>query len=1337
MFKVECPGCQAPYQVDERRVPATGLRMRCPKCGTTFQVSRPGEGTPTAILDSAPPAGAPAAPPRRGGALKGTMIGMAAQSDAPAPRPPPLKRPTPPAADVAADADDDLPAVLSGSRGDLPAAKGPPRLPPRRPGTGADESLPAVRPEKPLVPREHGAALPANVARKAPVPAPTARAQTSKPTPSDPKLELDLPTTRRAAPADLPAPAAGKRPALDSLPALKAPTPTGIAPSSVAPISIAPSSAAPISLAPSSAEPISVAPSSAESISVAPTSAEPISAEPIGIPRAPSGSFSSASEPAPDSLDLPSPARDFGADARGTLSLDGGAFGEIDLPTVAGQHRVGSGSDPFALDAPLDPSVAALPSVRPSSNPPTNPFDDPFSLPELDAPGSSVPRSKSFTASFPGFDAGAPRAPSLPPAASPDAAFVEEFDGLDDALTSGSSFDSGAHSSVAERTASKKSGAGYGEVDLGGADDPELSGGASLDTDDGMEFGAIPQEERELPAGETPAAAKGPEPAAIPSRPPMARPPVVVPEVRPKRRWLLSAALALVVGIGGGALALVPTVGPYGFYFFSDLVNAGKYESELRALHAEFERARAADEPGASLAVIERIDAAHRRAPRFAPLAAYLSFTRYAHVLRFGEDSDVQARAKVLLDALAQESADVAELRMARALQKAVDGERDAARKELARIVKAKSNSAELWTSLGELELQAGDAAAAKAAFQHISKESPSAWTLFGLARAEFALTEIEAAHASLGRVLESSPGHAGARLLLGEIAWRARKEAEALSHVMSVLAAESKAGRADRLQAHALLGDIHLGRGRLSKAESEYEAALKLDPKNYRALSGLADAFFAAGRYTAALARYEAALTTDAKAAPARLGIAKAKLFLDKPREAREALAVLFGENPKSAAAAYWLGRAAEKEGERAAAEKGYRSAIEVGGVSDDAALAYVALAQLLRQSGQLDEAGALLTQALEKLPGSAPLHEALGEVSLSQGRYEQALSEFHAARKLDEADVGVLFSIGICHRKLGRFEDAMRVFADVAKLDPDLPGLPLERGLLLEQSGKADEALAEYEAALSKAPDDPDLALRVGCSRVAAGDGAGARPLLSKVLEKRPQAAEAHHCLGRAYFLEDKYLEALQSLQRATDLDPNRAEYFVFVAIVANAAGQVALAQQSVDVALQKDQGLGDAYWQKGVLLLRQGAALDAVQAFDKALELRPSRYEVHADRAQAYYQLGREVEALAEWRRALEHDDDNPTWHFRFGKLLAARRMNAEAVPHLLRAIELAEKREARPPWLWQVHQLAASTLGPTAAALPHWRKFLEQSPEDSPYRDEAKQALARAGQAWTGP
>jgi predicted Zn finger-like uncharacterized protein len=47
MVKVVCHGCEAPYQIDERRIPAAGLKMRCPKCGTSLLVPsprRPGSG---------------------------------------------------------------------------------------------------------------------------------------------------------------------------------------------------------------------------------------------------------------------------------------------------------------------------------------------------------------------------------------------------------------------------------------------------------------------------------------------------------------------------------------------------------------------------------------------------------------------------------------------------------------------------------------------------------------------------------------------------------------------------------------------------------------------------------------------------------------------------------------------------------------------------------------------------------------------------------------------------------------------------------------------------------------------------------------------------------------------------------------------------------------------------------------------------------------------------------------------------------------------------------------------------------------------------------------------
>src|SRR5690348_8345046 len=68
MVKVECEGCKAPYEIDERRIPATGLKMRCPKCGTSVLVQKPGGVAPAPGLPAPPaPPAAPRAPTQVGG----------------------------------------------------------------------------------------------------------------------------------------------------------------------------------------------------------------------------------------------------------------------------------------------------------------------------------------------------------------------------------------------------------------------------------------------------------------------------------------------------------------------------------------------------------------------------------------------------------------------------------------------------------------------------------------------------------------------------------------------------------------------------------------------------------------------------------------------------------------------------------------------------------------------------------------------------------------------------------------------------------------------------------------------------------------------------------------------------------------------------------------------------------------------------------------------------------------------------------------------------------------------------------------------------------------------
>ncbi len=1059
----------------------------------------------------------------------------------------------------------------------------------------------------------------------------------------------------------------------------------------------------------------------------------PLSESDLGSLRPVDSGASSQGFSVDDAVELPSPAADFDKELTRSIQNDGpNDFGpEQELPPVAaadfgleslppvGSEDTASPVLPNLPDLELSPSRRAAATVVDDGD--LDGFDD--DVFSLDSSPPSATSGSAFDFAAPSRSGESSRSRTGRPV-SAGSSFEHDFD--DDFGQSPTALSSPAESSPET----------YGEVNLSGDSGTHaLDVGTSFDTaDDGEEFGAIPQEEQaptvERVAGGDEGTIARPS-ASVPKSPAASAP--VPAAAAPKRsvgKWLLAGLLA--GALGGGALALLPDVGPFGVHFISDQLNRSAHEQLLQSVVADVTRQLDPDDYQQVQTVVSTCEQTRGRATRFAPLKAYCSFVQFSLAVRYGGLDSTRASAKVLLDQLLQKEVDpeTAYLGAARAAQAALERDWAAAQRGV--------NVDDLQTRVlaAEVALASGGGVAAVGAWQAVASSHPSAWTWFGLARAQFAVDDLAAAKTSLARALALNSEHVGAKLMSAQIAYREGDEKAAMASIDQTLEKPQAASPAEGVLAHTLLGEIHLARGRLSKAEGEFTLAVEADAQAMRPSVGLADTHYASGRYAAALARYELVAAREDAPVEAKLGVAKCLLSLDRVEKARAVLVPLAQQFGKLPSVAYWTGKLADASGESQQAQAAYRVAIEEGGEAPVVIDAYVALAQSLSRVNKLDDAHERLDEAQKKFPKSVLLKNSLGRVALSQGRYEAALTEFRAAKRLDPTDVTAAFNEGSALRRLRRFEEAWKAFERVAKMDKNLPGLPLERGLLLEQSGRSDEALEEYELALSKDPQDADLKLRVGCGRVAVGQGEAAQKILEEVAKVRSRVAEVHHCLGRALFLQGRNVEALKRLQEATDLDPNRAEYRMYVGWVANEAGQVALAKQSLNAALDLDQGLADAYWQRGVLSLRQGGAGDAIIDFKKALELRPSRFEAHADLAQAYFQMGRMGESLAEWQLAIAEDGKNPTWLFRHGKVLHNQHKNAEAAAQLEKAIELAKDEKIPPAWLWEAHHLAASSLGSAPRALVHWKRFLELGPEDSPYRSDAKRALRAAGQVWQG-
>jgi len=148
---------------------------------------------------------------------------------------------------------------------------------------------------------------------------------------------------------------------------------------------------------------------------------------------------------------------------------------------------------------------------------------------------------------------------------------------------------------------------------------------------------------------------------------------------------------------------------------------------------------------------------------------------------------------------------------------------------------------------------------------------------------------------------------------------------------------------------------------------------------------------------------------------------------------------------------------------------------------------------------------------------------------------------------------------------------------------------------------------------------------------------------------------------------------------------------------------------------------------------LLRRQGAVRDAEKDLEKALELKPSRFEAYATLAECYEDLSRWEAASTAWKKAIEADGNRPFWRYKLGRLYYNARQRPAAGEELKRAVQLAAK-ESRPAWLWEAYLMLAEVSrsgGRRAEAIEYYREYLKLAPPDSPFRADAIKQLSSLG------
>jgi len=1313
-MKINCPGCKAPFNIDDHRIPEAGLKMRCPKCNTGFLVTRAAPSTAKKTMLGAPAFQAPE------GAVQPKKPAVPPQKPLIKPEPPkPVKmdktdlpvpkhdliQPPPMVTDLPTPKLDSAPPTIQ----DLPAPK--------------FDSLPPSLQDLPS-PKLESIQPPAFGAPKKGVPAPLTDLPVPKREAAPPPVP-DLPSPKRDSlkpPPDLPAVKKVSLPPVFDLPAPKA------------------------SGAPDPFEGLDLpGPKSERSrldLPAGTTTEDPFGGLQLPIPK---GAATSKDA----SISIPKP----------PVAMDD-PFGSLDLQNTTKIEPVAPAPHPPA-PAPAEGFVDPLAGIEDSSGPATEEWGS-ISIPTIDdrPPPAAAPAPPKKDADM--FDMPLPKGPAAPPAAPKGNAMDSGFGDIDLPM--------GQHKSPAAAVDQQKSigGIEFGQMDLGGTEDAGMEFSAFPTQKDGPlldslapppvpKVGAQPSGSAEgldlaisidHPAGKgviddfAPGASLDKSAKKKGRKIKLRGKRTIAIQIQNVRYVVLGLVLALA---GAGAMLTFTPYGPFGAYYIASLL-PGAVDASLN-----FESVKRAGEQVKKDTLktyseaFKELDTGTKPNQRNENLIGFTAYVHYLYELRFGPDDAHDKKAIDLLGPINVDKSKEGSVKIAWAA-KLVQAKKynDAIKLVSKPFGEAEDaddqekftfyNNERLFL-LGLAQLESGDAANAESTFRSLLGREKSPRILYQLALALEDQDKKEEAARLADEVLKATPGQIGAKLLSAELKLEPRglsTESMAILNEVTGMGADSVTPR-ESAHALALIASIQFNLRDYLKAEQAAVKALGLYGEDVTALVVHGKLFLVKHVPGEALSAFIKALAYDPKNLDAALGRAEALTELGSLKEAKEILIELRKAAPKDPRVHYLLGRVYEDLNDPKEAETRYSEAITL----DKRYLEpYVGLSGLMLKLNRDKEAMKLLDDARQSVPDSAAISTMLAEVYAMRGDLPNALVELEHAVALDPDQVKAHFRMAQIHREMGNFSAADKSLVEVERRAPSYHGLMLERAKLLQATGKMEDALATYQKALSASPDDPTLMLHVGAAQYLTGRLDLAKESLSKALAKMPDSSEAHYYMGRTLHDQGLFSDAQREYLKALARDEKNPLYHLHYGINAVSLKNIPTAFAAFKKTLEFDAKNALAYLNQGKLKLREGATQAAITDLNKALELDPKLKETFEPLGDAYDQLRNIVQAISYYEKAVAAGADNGQLQLKLAFQVQELKGSKQALPHLRRAVDMGEKEfkdtENLPPWLPSaLARLGAGLfeIGQKAESARALKRYVEIAPPEHLDQGEVRGYLDR--------
>lgn len=357
--------------------------------------------------------------------------------------------------------------------------------------------------------------------------------------------------------------------------------------------------------------------------------------------------------------------------------------------------------------------------------------------------------------------------------------------------------------------------------------------------------------------------------------------------------------------------------------------------------------------------------------------------------------------------------------------------------------------------------------------------------------------------------------------------------------------------------------------------------------------------------------------------------------------------------------------------------------------------------LAELYQQARAAQSVGnlKLATQKYEQIvrlrPDMAEAHSNLGALYLHQKQRDQAQRCLRTAIKLKPQLAGPYFFLGVLAYDARRYDEAQKYLKQAEAREPAATGTTLYLGYTAYAQGNYVEALQIFQKVADADPINADVFYYLSRAY-----GQVAKRYFAELQARYPASLQMHLAKGHVYEAEGNWAEAAEAYSKAAAQKPADERLKLRIGwVTAKGAGQPpAPAQDSdeeiIDGSIRFLYAAPDAASIRATLqrcrtIVGQSSSSDSAEGVYNVaenyqimsflasllvLEVAPDSFRAHQLKAEYHESIGKDEEAIQEYREALKRQPSLVDVHFAIGNIYWKRDRLDEALPELKLELEV---------------------------------------------------------------